>query len=300
MLAIVQHLSGRPWAIQGELAAHVRGLVAKDGIGGLRHLAELRRDAHATDGQAAVADARSARSGMVGVVPVVGLLTQRGDIVNSAMTRSTTAVADQVDAMAADPGIAAIVLEIASPGGEVHGVPEAFSRLRAAAKRKPLVAAVNSYAGSAAYWLASAADEIWVTPSGSVGSIGVYTLHVDYSSALADAGEVWSFISAGKYKVEGNGAEPLGEEARASFQANVDSYYRMFVRDVAKGRGVPVDAVRDGFGEGRMVLAEAAVAASMATGVATLGEAIARAAQLARERANRTASARAQAEVGAL
>jgi capsid assembly protease len=288
MLRLIEHVSCRPWAIRYDYAAHVRGLVAKEGIAGLRHLATLKQGVHAWDDDDDDGP-RAARSSTrmvstVAVVPVIGTITQRGDYVNSAYTRSAAGIASEVRAAVTDPSVDAVVLEVDSPGGSVFGVPEAWAAIKEARKTKPIVASANSQAASAAYYLASAADEIIVTPSGEVGSIGVYMLHVDASKALEQMGEKWTFISAGKYKVEGNPAEPLGAEAQAALQTDVNRYYDMFTWDVSKGRGVNVEKVRKGFGEGRMLGAEAAVKEGMANAVGTFDEAVRRAAQLGRER----------------
>jgi signal peptide peptidase SppA len=193
----------------------------------------------------------------------------------------------------ADSSIDAVVLDVDSPGGEVFGVQEAWDAIRAASKVKPVVAVANAIAASAAYYLASAADELLVTPSGMVGSIGVYALHVDVSKALEEIGEKWTFVSAGKYKVEGNPTEPLGDEARGAMQGDVDRYYSDFVQAVARGRKKTFAAVRDGFGEGRMVGARAAVEQGMADAVGTIGDAVRRAAQLgATRRRQREAQAK--------
>ena len=103
-----------------------------------------------------------------------------------------------------------------------------------------------------------------------VGSIGVYTLHQDVSKAIDAAGLKFTFISAGKYKVEGNSFQPLTDEAAKASQANVDSYYGNFTSDVARGRGVPVDQVRNGFGQGRVVKDYDAMRAKMADRIGTL------------------------------
>jgi signal peptide peptidase SppA len=226
-----------------------------------------------------------ATSSTVAVIPILGVVTQRGgmDAITCEGFRSTDDIAAEVQSAAADPKVDAIVLEVDSPGGEVFGVPEAWTVIREAAKSKPIVAAVNSVSASAAYYLSSAATEIWVTPSGQVGSIGVYCLHVDISKWLEDNGETWTFISAGKYKVEGNPAEKLSDEARAAIQGEIDRYFDMFEGHVAKGRGVSVKKVHAGFGEGRMVGATAAVEQGMADKVGTFEQAIRRAAQLGAE-----------------
>jgi len=181
-------------------------------------------------------------------------------------------------AAVADPETRAVVLDVDSPGGLVDLVPEAAAQMRAIrdAGSKPIVAVANTQAASAAYWLASQANEIVVTPSGDLGSIGVYTLHRDMSEAFAMRGVKHTLISAGKYKVEGNPYEPLDDEAFTAEQLAVNDYYDMFVADVAAGRQVDVEAVRDGYGEGRSLTAHRAVRAGLADKVATLDETVAR------------------------
>jgi signal peptide peptidase SppA len=172
------------------------------------------------------------------------------------------------------PDVKSIVFNIDSPGGLVDQVPETAEMIRAARDVKPIVAVANTQAASAAYWLASQAHEIVVTPSGEVGSIGVYQMHKDISASMAKAGVKPTLISAGKYKVEGNPFEPLSEEAQASYQQPVNDYYDMFTKGVAQGRGVSVDDVRNGYGEGRVLLAQRAVRSGLADRVATLDQTV--------------------------
>ena len=176
----------------------------------------------------------------------------------------------QLAAAAADSDVQAIVMNVDSPGGVVDQIPETAQQIRDVRAVKPVVAVANTQADSAAYWLASQADEIVVTPSGQLGSIGVYQMHRDMSEAHAMRGIAPTLISAGKYKVEGNPYEPLGADAKASMQADVDDYYGMFSADVAKGRGVTQAAVKSGFGEGRSLHARQAVDAGLADRVDTL------------------------------
>lgn len=290
----LNHLMGRPWAITGELAEHVRRMAQEPGqIAALRQVAELHAKMEAATRTAAK------RGGAVAVIPVLGPMTQRGGGGLSVDYVSTEAVADAVRAAAAEPGIQSIVLEFDSPGGEVYGIPEAAAVIREARASKPVVAVANSMAASAAYWLASQADEVLVTPSGDVGSIGVYTLHQDVSKSDEAAGIKTTLISAGKYKVEANPYQPLGEEALAAIQGDVDRAYAMFTQDVAKGRRVGIDAVRGGFGQGRLVGAKAAVEQGMADGIGTVEDAIRRAASLGQERRS-AAAARAGAQAMAM
>jgi signal peptide peptidase SppA len=228
-------------------------------------------------------------------IPVLGFITHRGDIVNSVESASSAAIADAARAAAADPAVDAILLEVDSPGGEVYGLAEAAAALREVRAVKPVVTHSNTHALSGGYWLLSQGDEIGVTLSGEVGSIGVFGAHEDKSKALEAAGRKVTLVSAGKYKTERNAYGPLSEEAHAAMQSDVDRYYGLFVADVAKGRRVPVDSVRSGYGEGRVVGAKSAVEQGMATFVGTLDEAFKRAASLGAEK-RRSMSALAAAQ----
>jgi signal peptide peptidase SppA len=173
--------------------------------------------------------------------------------------------------------VSAVVLDIDSPGGTVAGVTELAAEIRAArGGSKPIVAAANTLAASAAYWLASQADEVVVSPSGSVGSIGVYAVHQEVSRMLDEMGVGTTIISAGPHKTEGNEFEPLTDEARADIQSRVDVSYASFVADVAAGRGVTAEQVEADFGGGRVLTARKAQSAGMVDRVETLAQTVAR------------------------
>lgn len=185
------------------------------------------------------------------------------------------ALAESVQLAAADRGIGAIVLAIDSPGGVITGVPEAADAIFAVRGQKPLYAVAAGLMASAAYWLGSAADTVIASPSAYTGSIGVWTMHADLSKLLDEMGIKLSLISAGKYKVEGNWFEPLGDDARAALQADVDDCYDAFLTAVARHRGVTTNAVRTGYGEGRVLSAARSKDAGLVDKVGTLGAVVA-------------------------
>jgi signal peptide peptidase SppA len=150
------------------------------------------------------------------------------------------------------------------------------ARIRAARGSKPIVAVSDSLCCSAAYWLASQTDEVIVAPSSMTGSIGVFAVHTELSKMDAELGITNTIIRAGKYKAETTDMEPLTEEAKGHIQSDVDYFYSMFINDVARGRGVSSQAVLGGFGEGRALVAEEALAAGLADSVGTLDDAIMR------------------------
>lgn len=276
---VLRYVAETPWAIRPETFAVIREVVSLRAAGVRFDEEELEeRLAAARERQAA--RPRPVSGGAVAVIPLMGVIVPRASMF-SQMSGGTSLdrFRSQIRKAAADPDIGSIVLDVDSPGGSVDLVPEAAADIRQARANKRVVAVANTEAASAAYWLASQADELVVTPSGAVGSIGVFAAHEDYSVALEMEGIKTTLVSAGKYKVEGNPFEPLTDEARQAIQDDVDHYYGMFVADVAKGRGTTAGKVRAGFGEGRMVTAQRAVELGMADRVGTLEDTIARAAR---------------------
>src|SRR4051812_14889377 len=216
--------------------------------------------------------------GGIAVIPLYGVLMPKATLMSQISGGTSLEEFQSVfKAALASNQIGAIILDIDSPGGSTSLVPETAALIRSA--NKPVIAVSNALCCSGAYWLAAQADEIVASPSSLTGSIGVYTAHDDLSGMEEKLGVKTTLVSAGKYKVEGNEHEPLSPEAEAAMQALVDEFYGMFVADVAKGRGVAAAAVRDGFGQGRVLSAAQAKSAGMVDTVGTLDETIARVAR---------------------
>ena len=211
----------------------------------------------------------------IAVLPVYGTIVQRANMMTEwCGGTSTQQLAQAFREAMADSTVGAILLDIDSPGGSVYGVGELAAEITAARGQKPIIGLANSLAASAGYWLLSACEEVYVTPGGEVGSIGVWQAHFDYSAQLAADGVKPTLVSAGKFKVEGNPYNPLDEEAQAYMQQRVDDYYQAFSSGVAKARGVSLKAVQEGMGQGRCLGAEAALAENMVDGIATFEDVV--------------------------
>jgi len=270
----------QPWAIHPAKYAILLELIDFRARGGMLTKEEIQARIRAAQ------HPTQSLSGAVAVLPLFGVMAQRMNMMSAISGGTSTEMFGTMfkDAVA-DSSIGGIVINIDSPGGSVFGVQELWQTIMDARGQKPIIAFANSMAASAAYWIATAADEIVVTPGGMVGSIGVLTSHSDISAYLEAVGEKVTLISAGEKKVDGNPFEPLSDEARADLQKSVDIYYASFVGAVAKGRGVTPAAVRNGFGEGGMVGGAEAVTLGMANRVGTLDVAVARAGSKGRHRA---------------
>lgn len=144
-----------------------------------------------------------------------------------------------------DANVKGIALLHDTPGGMVAGCFECVDKIyNARDQGKPIKAYASDYAYSAGYAIASAADDITVTRSGGVGSIGVVTAHVEYEKALEKMGIKVTYIFAGKHKVDGNAYEKLSEGAEKRIQTRIDKLYSVFTSTVARNRAMDEGEVR--------------------------------------------------------
>lgn len=140
----------------------------------------------------------------------------------------------------------AVVMRIDSPGGDASGTLEAHKRLRAMSAKagKPLYAYADEAALSAAYALASAAEEIWGPPTCEIGSIGVIAGLVDRTKANAKDGIRVQLLTTGERKADTHPDRELTDDIVAAMQARVDKVGEAFFGVVAEARGMSPKAVR--------------------------------------------------------
>lgn len=188
---------------------------------------------------------------------------------------SAEQIGQALAAAVADPTIRAIVLDMATPGGTVAGVPELAAQVASAAKQKRVVAVANQLMASAGYWIASQATEIVASPSADVGSIGVLAIHQETSKADAADGVTTTVFRSVPFKADINSVEPLTEAARAHIDRQLAATHAQFLEAVATGRRVTVAAVAANFGQGRTLSATEAQAVGMVDRVATLDQVLA-------------------------
>ena len=267
-MTVLPHLAARLFGVP--LAIHRPKLdVILSVLGARIGLADLA----APVGYTPAARALGPPSGKVAVIPIHGTLVRRtSGIEAESGLASYTGIAAQLDAALASPEIAAILLDIDSPGGESGGVFDLADRIRAASEVKPVWAVANDMAFSAAYALASAATRLFVARTGGVGSIGVIAMHVDQSVKDAHDGVRYTAVFAGERKNDLNPHEPISNEAHAVLKAEVDRIYDLFVETVARHRGLDADAVRAT--EAGLFFGPDAVATGLADAVGSLDDAL--------------------------
>lgn len=213
----------------------------------------------------------------VAVISIVGVLQKRADWMTEIF--GDTAMQDvgaAVMAADADPAINSIILAIDSPGGTVDGTEELAAII--ASVSKPVIAVADGMMMSAAYWIGSAADAVYLSSrTAEAGSIGVIATHMDISGFESQLGVKTTLVTAGRYKAAANPYEPLSTDGMAVLQGLVDGIYTVFVDTVAKNRGVSAQNVLENMADGRIFMGDEAIKAGLADGYMTVNDAVNRA-----------------------
>lgn len=135
---------------------------------------------------------------------------------------------------------AGIILRINSPGGspvQSGIVFDEIRRLKAEHKDKPVIAVVEDVAASGGYYIASAADFIYVNQASLVGSIGVRMDSFGFTEALKKLGVERRVLTAGENKAMLDPFLPMDPKQRAAVQSMINDVHGQFIAAVKQGRG---------------------------------------------------------------
>jgi len=152
---------------------------------------------------------------------------------------SSTNVIDSLRAAFDDPGAQAVVLSIDSPGGspvQAGLVNDEIVRLKALHK-KPVYAVVGDTCASAAYYIAAAADEIYVDKASIVGSIGVLMDGFGFTGLMEKVGVERRLLTAGANKGFLDPFSPQTEKQRTHALEMLNEIHQQFIAVVKTGRG---------------------------------------------------------------
>ena len=223
-------------------------------------------------------DKVDAKNGQVAIIPIIGSMTRYGGMCSYGAEDYASWIieANQM------PWISAIVLEINSPGGQVDGTQLLGEVVKQS--KKPVVAYVAGMAASAAYWVASQADEIIMESrtTSDVGSIGVLAMHVDASAMYEKEGYKIKILRSegSEDKALFNGVEPLSEDIESSVRKELSLIRNEFVKTVKAGR----PQIADDVFSGKMYPGGLAIKKGMADGIGYLGAAVKRADEFAKSK----------------
>lgn len=151
---------------------------------------------------------------------------------------------EQVDALAKDASVPAVMLVVDSPGGTVAGgeaLHDAFAHVAAA---KPLIVVMGGTAASAAYMISVPATRIFARAATLTGSIGVILETGEISGLLGKLGITADALISGPLKDQPSFTHPLSPAGRVYLQGVVADLFDQFVSIVATGRHMDPDKVR--------------------------------------------------------
>jgi signal peptide peptidase SppA len=200
----------------------------------------------------------------VAILPVTGPLFRYANIFTSISGATSYELIAKDFRIALDnPQIKAIILDIDSPGGEVNGVSELSSMIHEARGKKPIIAYASGDAASGAYWIASAADEIVVSETsalGSIGVVGMYRADDENNKTI----EIVSSQSPHKR------LDVSSDEGRIRLQARIDSMADVFINAIARHRNIDPQTILSDYGGGDVMIGQHAVSAGMADRIGSL------------------------------
>lgn len=139
-----------------------------------------------------------------------------------------------------DDNTKAVILRINSPGGspvQSSYMYKEIVRLRAKYPDTPLYAVVADICASGGYYVASAADEIYVDESSAIGSIGVLINGFGFVDAMEELGVERRLMTAGRHKGIFDPFSPMSEFDKAHMQTLLQEIHGNFVDAVKTGRG---------------------------------------------------------------
>lgn len=205
--------------------------------------------------------------------PHTAVVDVYGEIADGAEANADSIIEGLRDAFKA-PHSRAVIMRINSPGGspvQSAYVYDEIMRLKAAHKDKKLYAVITDVGASGAYYMASAADQIYVNPASLVGSIGVIMGGFGLEELIKKMGIERRVMTAGEHKAIGDPFAPVKPEEREHIQKMLDTIHQQFITAVRQGRGQRLKETPDMF-SGLFWTGEQAVELGLADGFGSVDQ----------------------------
>lgn len=214
-----------------------------------------------------------------------------GDVVSGNLGGGITASGDVIDAqtvckdlddLAADDDVKAVVLRINTGGGSAYASEQIWHSLKKLKSRKPVVVSMGGMTASGGYYISSIADWIVAEPTTLTGSIGIFGMFPDMSGLLTEKlGVKFDEVKTNRNAGFGTRARPFNQEEMAYLNNYIDRGYRLFRSRVAEGRHM-TEAQVEKIAQGRVWLGQDARKIKLVDQLGGLDAAVKKAAQLAK------------------
>lgn len=192
--------------------------------------------------------------------------------------------AEDLRKLADDDDVKAVVFRVNSGGGSAVASEQIRHAIKLLKAKKPVVVSMGGAAASGGYWISSSANYIIAEPTTITGSIGIFGLIPNFSGLVTDKlGVTFDGVTTNKftdYETNLILSKDNAEEMK-QLQTYIDRGYQNFLNIVSEGRGLKPAEV-DSIGQGRVWLATDAVKIKLVDKLGSLGDAVKKAAELAK------------------
>jgi protease-4 len=214
----------------------------------------------------------------------IGVIFARGMILDGDQPAGTIggdSLADLIRSARANPSIRALVLRLDTNGGSAFASEVIRRELEISRSAgTPVVVSMGSAAASGGYWIATAANEIWASPTTLTGSIGIFGAFATFEESLARIGVHNDGVGTNAFSDAFIASRSMNPELASAIQQLTERAYRMFLEKVVDGRGMAMETVEQ-IAEGRVWTGSRAQKIGLVDDLGDLEDAIGAAAQLA-------------------
>ena len=205
-----------------------------------------------------------------------------GDMTDQEHSIVASKVCKDLEKLAEDDDVKAVVLRVNSPGGSAYASEQIWHAMMNLKAKKPVVVSMGGYAASGGYYISCPANYIIAEPTTITGSIGIFGMFPDFSGLLTEKlGIKFDEVKTNKHAAFGTMSRPFNAEEMALLEQYIDRGYQLFRKRVADGRKQSVEAIEK-IAQGRVWLANDALKNKLVDEIGSLDKAIEKAAKLAK------------------
>ncbi len=207
--------------------------------------------------------------------------SETGGLASSDHNIVASTVCKDLERLAKDDDVKAVVLRVNSPGGSAYASEQIWHSVTQLKAKKPVVVSMGGYAASGGYYISCPANYIMAEPTTITGSIGIFGMFPDFSGLLKEKlGIKFDEVKTNKHAAFGTASRPFNEDEMKLLEGYIGRGYELFRKRVADGRKQSVEAIEE-IAQGRVWLANDALKIKLVDEIGGLDKAIEKAAKLA-------------------
>jgi protease-4 len=199
---------------------------------------------------------------------------------NAAGEMDSEKIVRELNSLADNDDVKAVVLRVNSPGGSAFGSEQMWFAAKQLRDRKPLIVSMSDYAASGGYYMSCIADTIVAQPTTLTGSIGIFGMFPNFAGVTDKLGVNFSTVKTNELSDFGNTMRPMTDSERVIFQNYINRGYDLFISRCAEGRNTSNDEIKR-VAEGRVWTGADALSLGLVDVLGGLDDAIAIAASKA-------------------